>query len=652
MALLDNIMSGLMGTKPQAQQPQPQQAQPQPGALNMVRPSVSMGEDVKEQLESRLLGRYFGDEETEGSLEKLKRERDTALRRYADQLRGLEPVSEAEKFLAIGRGLGQRVRRDGGSELFQAAMNVGTEFSPLAEKESRLKREYKMTASQLLAEQAQKDYDDALKRSGDLSRLLMESQNRQARLGANRYSFKVGPNGMYRIDTWTGVPTLIDQNKFTQARMSAEQRIRDRYNEQRTMDAYIAQYGSDAARKRDEDMNREIASLSPDSIAEFMDTPAPSAKPEAPAAAPVSKPEIPSGGGGFDKAVTDVLSREGGFTPKDGRSGAPANFGINQRANPDIDVKSLTEDQAKQIYKTRYWDTIGADKLSPAAQEVAFDAAVNQGQDYAKKLIEETGGDAQKMIEQRRRDYIKIVERNPAQVSEFKGWMNRLDDVAAKAGVKSPTGQVSDEIPLRAAEKPTTAPAVTVTDKQPAPIISSGGIEKTKAQGKIEGEATANLPKAEAVAKDTLKTIIELDQHPGKAQAVGKSAMFGIQAIPFTEAGGFMNKLEQLKGKSFLQAFETLKGGGQITEIEGTKATNAINRLNNWTSETEFQTALDELKDIVYTALERSYRQAGKEPPANVREQLERDVKTTPRSKGFEKPKSSVIKQQFSIEQK
>ena len=46
-------------------------------------------------------------------------------------------------------------------------------------------------------------------------------------------------------------------------------------------------------------------------------------------------------GTSFGDAVAFVLEKEGGYTASDGESGAPANFGINQRANPDIDVKNL-----------------------------------------------------------------------------------------------------------------------------------------------------------------------------------------------------------------------------------------------------------------------------------------------------------------------
>jgi hypothetical protein len=241
--------------------------------------------------------------------------------------------------------------------------------------------------------------------------------------------------------------------------------------------------------------------------------------------------------------------------------------------------------------------------------------------------------------------------------AETKTYIDRVRKLAGPNFVEMGGATAPVETTAPVAATPSIAPSLTPAAKPGArPFITPAQEEAIKAKEKIKAEAAgtaeAAMPKAESTAKETLKTILELDTHPGKAQAVGKSAMFGMQALPFTEAGGFMNKLEQLKGKSFLQAFETLKGGGQITEIEGTKATNAINRLNNWTSEAEFQTAINELKDVVYTALERSYKQAGKEVPPNFRETISSQVKPTPRSTGFTKKKAPVntaVKSQFTI---
>lgn len=110
---------------------------------------------------------------------------------------------------------------------------------------------------------------------------------------------------------------------------------------------------------------------------------------------PVSSPAA-GGGAGFDAHIGGVLKREGGFVAKDGDSGAPANYGINQRANPDIDVANLTPERAKELYKTRYWDAIDGDSLPPAAQATVFDAAVNQGVGAAKQMWEQADGDVSK----------------------------------------------------------------------------------------------------------------------------------------------------------------------------------------------------------------------------------------------------------------
>lgn len=55
-------------------------------------------------------------------------------------------------------------------------------------------------------------------------------------------------------------------------------------------------------------------------------------------------------------------------------------------------------------------------------------------------------------------------------------------------------------------------------------------------------------------------------------------------------------RINQIKGGAFLQAFESLKGGGQITELEGQKAEQAQTRLNTAQNEKDFREALKEYK--------------------------------------------------------
>jgi len=77
------------------------------------------------------------------------------------------------------------------------------------------------------------------------------------------------------------------------------------------------------------------------------------------------------------------------------------------------------------------------------------------------------------------------------------------------------------------------------------------------------------------------------------------------QAIPGTPMHRFGQRTKQLEGQAFLQAFESLKGGGQITEIEGTKATQAMGRLATTQDAKDYRDALTELRSILATAAAR-----------------------------------------------
>jgi hypothetical protein len=123
---------------------------------------------------------------------------------------------------------------------------------------------------------------------------------------------------------------------------------------------------------------------------------------------------------------------------------------------------------------------------------------------------------------------------------------------------------------------------------------------------KSEAEATFEAPKVVAEADEAVRLVDDLLKAPGFKQAVGASRMLGVQKIPGTAARDFDIRLDQLQGKQFLQAFESLKGGGQITEIEGKKATDAIARMNASGSEAEFTKAAKEFQDVIRTGADRA----------------------------------------------
>jgi len=87
--------------------------------------------------------------------------------------------------------------------------------------------------------------------------------------------------------------------------------------------------------------------------------------------------------------------------------------------------------------------------------------------------------------------------------------------------------------------------------------------------------------------------------HKGFQDAVGATWLPGARFVDGTDAADFMTYFNQIKGSSFLEAFESLKGGGAITEKEGAKATEAINRMSTSQSEGEFVKAARDLQEII-----------------------------------------------------
>lgn len=86
----------------------------------------------------------------------------------------------------------------------------------------------------------------------------------------------------------------------------------------------------------------------------------------------------------FDRAIEVVLEHEGeALSDHPDDYGGPTKFGISQRWNPGIDVRSLTRDQAIEIYWERYWQGRGYERLPGPVAIKVFDLAVNLGEQTA-----------------------------------------------------------------------------------------------------------------------------------------------------------------------------------------------------------------------------------------------------------------------------
>ena len=130
------------------------------------------------------------------------------------------------------------------------------------------------------------------------------------------------------------------------------------------------------------------------------------------------------------------------------------------------DIRKLTQDEAKKIYRRNFWDRYGWGELTWPVCLCALDCSINHGgfawilqracNDLRAGLtvdgkygprtrtalielsIEAPQSLAQAIVERRKEYYDAIVAKDPIQKANLKGWYNRLRDMATTAGVKSP----------------------------------------------------------------------------------------------------------------------------------------------------------------------------------------------------------------------
>ena len=146
----------------------------------------------------------------------------------------------------------------------------------------------------------------------------------------------------------------------------------------------------------------------------------------------------------FELAVSRILKEEGGYVndPKD--KGGETKYGISKRAYPNEDIKNLTVERAKEIYRRDYWNPIKGDQIpAQSVAESVFDMAVNGGTGTALKLAKSalegiggaslaTVGTAQDKFNAlfgklRIAYYRGIVAKNPSQEKFLKAWEARAN---------------------------------------------------------------------------------------------------------------------------------------------------------------------------------------------------------------------------------
>jgi lysozyme family protein len=79
----------------------------------------------------------------------------------------------------------------------------------------------------------------------------------------------------------------------------------------------------------------------------------------------------------FQHSFDRLIGNEGGYVNNPADPGGETKWGISKRSYPNLDIASLTRDQAAEIYKRDFWEHLG--DIPDAVKFQAFDFAVNSG---------------------------------------------------------------------------------------------------------------------------------------------------------------------------------------------------------------------------------------------------------------------------------
>lgn len=142
----------------------------------------------------------------------------------------------------------------------------------------------------------------------------------------------------------------------------------------------------------------------------------------------------------FNDCLNRLLKDEGGYSNDPSDSGGATNFGITiadyrkyiDKAGTPADVKAMSADQAKTIYRQKYWDALGCDSLASGVDYSVFDYGVNSGLGRPRSCLQQfkdkTGTDPINAINDERTAFLRRI--GVGKNAKFlKGWLARVSRV-------------------------------------------------------------------------------------------------------------------------------------------------------------------------------------------------------------------------------
>lgn len=225
----------------------------------------------------------------------------------------------------------------------------------------------------------------------------------------------------------------------------------------------------------------------------------------------------------YGHAMSRLLASEGGYVNHPSDPGGPTNFGITiadyrRYVKPDAtaaDVRAMKAEEAKAIYREKYWNAMRCDELPAGVDYCVFDYAVNSGTGRAPKVVQRVLGiavtgrmDDTTLTAVRRRDAQAVIQAICDERLRFlqglktwpvfgKGWSKRVGEVHL----------VALSLADKSAARPLHAPATPTQGKGVVPVNDAA--RKSSAGGAIVSGGIATQQSA-ANGADWLAVVIVL----------------------------------------------------------------------------------------------------------------------------------------------
>ena len=126
----------------------------------------------------------------------------------------------------------------------------------------------------------------------------------------------------------------------------------------------------------------------------------------------------------YEQAFDDLMKNEGGYVNHPADPGGETKYGICKRYNPDIDIKNITLEFAKQFYQEKFWMPMYEKINDKRIAFKLFDISVNIGKTNLRSLVNETLMDAVCYPHQEEIEELKEVVRACEEDENVEMWEN------------------------------------------------------------------------------------------------------------------------------------------------------------------------------------------------------------------------------------